>query len=349
VAARAEADLVGRRLSETQLALTHANARLAGQDKALRELEAASRAQESTQVASVRRVMAAQLESASGQLDATSLRLREAELALQDEKDRSASAQRDAEVASKRFAALLHEKELEVAEANSQARERLSTQQAMEAREVATLRLHMEAQQQVFDERAEAASAQLRELSLQLSEEKERVVAAGASGAELAGRFDRLVFELDAAKRLVRSHEDTIRDLDARAHEARAMQAAAHEADFSLLQVEAELREAKRYVEQLHREKDDMAVALRRALHPEAPLFRPGDSDPEAAHMKAAYRLYLRDTLEHVSHGNAYARPVLGRRGSAEYLAVAETAAAKPSGALVKPAGVSRSCLDMWE
>ena len=355
VAARAEAELVGRRLSETQAALADANGRLKLQEKALQALESENRAHEWKETAALRLSMAENAAHARGQLDDFSLQLHEAKLQLLEEKARTAEAQRDLEEASARFQALMREKELELLKTNDRNREHeraiaaaLDTQRPTDSREIATLRMHLAAQQQVFDTQAEQATEQVKALNLQLVEEKTRVAAASESNAELARRVDQLAADLEASRRLVQSREETIRVLDAAGRESRVIEGAALERQGTLLQLEAELREAKRYVDQLHREKDDLAATLRQALRAEtAKQLLAYEPDSEALRTKAAYKQYFREKFQQVSP--YHAQPAIGWRGSGEYLAAQPRPVMTKAKNDIEGPTSSRSCLDMWE
>ena len=355
VAARAEAELVGRRLSETQAALADANGRLKLQEKALQELESENRAHEWKETAALRLSMAENAAHARGQLDDFSLQLHEAKLQLLEEKARTAEAQRDLEEASARFQALMREKELELLKTNDRNREHeraiaaaLDTQRPTDSREIATLRMHLAAQQQVFDTQAEQATEQVKALNLQLVEEKTRAAAASESNAELARRVDQLAADLEASRRLVQSREETIRVLDAAGRESRLIEGAALERQGTLLQLEAELREAKRYVDQLHREKDDLAATLRQALRAEtAKQLLAYEPDSEALRTKAAYKQYFREKFQQVSP--YHAQPAIGWRGSGEYLAAQPRPVMTKAKNDIEGPTSSRSCLDMWE
>lgn len=355
VAARAEAELVGRRLSETQAALADANGRLKLQEKALQELESENRAHEWKETAALRLSMAEDAAHARGQLDDFSLQLHEAKLQLLEEKARTAEAQRDLEEASARFQALMREKELELLKTNDRNREHeraiaaaLDTQRPTDSREIATLRMHLAAQQQVFDTHVEQATEQVEALNLQLVEEKTRVAAASESNAALARRVDQLAADLEASRRLVQSREETIRVLDAAGRESRVIEGAALERQGALLQLEAELREAKRYVDQLHREKDDLAATLRQALRAEtAKQLLAYEPDSEALRTKAAYKQYFREKFQQVSP--YHAQPAIGWRGSGEYLAAQPRPVMTKAKNAIEGPTASRSCLDMWE
>ena len=355
VAARAEAELVGRRLSETQAALADANGRLKLQEKALQELESENRAHEWKETAALRLSMAENAAHARGQLDDFSLQLHEAKLQLLEEKARTAEAQRDLEEASARFQALMREKELELLKTNDRNREHeraiaaaLDTQRPTDSREIATLRMHLAAQQQVFDTHVEQATEQVEALNLQLVEEKTRVAAASESNAALARRVDQLAADLEASRRLVQSREETIRVLDAAGRESRVIEGAALERQGTLLQLEAELREAKRYVDQLHREKDDLAATLRQALRAEtAKQLLAYEPDSEALRTKAAYKQYFREKFQQVSP--YHAQPAIGWRGSGEYLAAQPRPVMTKAKNAIEGPTASRSCLDMWE
>ena len=355
VAARAEAELVGRRLSETQAALADANGRLKLQEKALQALESENRAHEWKETAALRLSMAEDAAHARGQLDDFSLQLHEAKLQLLEEKARTAEAQRDLEEASARFQALMREKELELLKTNDRNREHeraiaaaLDTQRPTDSREIATLRMHLAAQQQVFDTQAEQATEQVKALNLQLVEEKTRAAAASESNAELARRVDQLAADLEASRRLVQSREETIRVLDAAGRESRVIEGAALERQGTLLQLEAELREAKRYVDQLHREKDDLAATLRQALRAEtAKQLLAYEPDSEALRTKAAYKQYFREKFQQVSP--YHAQPAIGWRGSGEYLAAQPRPVMTKAKNAIEGPTASRSCLDMWE
>ena len=355
VAARAEAELVGRRLSETQAALADANGRLKLQEKALQALESENRAHEWKETAALRLSMAENAAHARGQLDDFSLQLHEAKLQLLEEKARTAEAQRDLEEASARFQALMREKELELLKTNDRNREHeraiaaaLDTQRPTDSREIATLRMHLAAQQQVFDTHVEQATEQVEALNLQLVEEKTRVAAASESNAALARRVDQLAADLEASRRLVQSREETIRVLDAAGRESRVIEGAALERQGALLQLEAELREAKRYVDQLHREKDDLAATLRQALRAEtAKQLLAYEPDSEALRTKAAYKQYFREKLQQVSP--YHAQPAIGWRGSGEYLAAQPRPVMTKAKNDIEGPTASRSCLDMWE
>ena len=355
VAARAEAELVGRRLSETQAALADANGRLKLQEKALQALESENRAHEWKETAALRLSMAEDAAHARGQLDDFSLQLHEAKLQLLEEKARTAEAQRDLEEASARFQALMREKELELLKTNDRNREHeraiaaaLDTQRPTDSREIATLRMHLAAQQQVFDTHVEQATEQVEALNLQLVEEKTRVAAASESNAALARRVDQLAADLEASRRLVQSREETIRVLDAAGRESRVIEGAALERQGALLQLEAELREAKRYVDQLHREKDDLAATLRQALRAEtAKQLLAYEPDSEALRTKAAYKQYFREKFQQVSP--YHAQPAIGWRGSGEYLAAQPRPVMTKAKNAIEGPTASRSCLDMWE
>jgi chromosome segregation ATPase len=355
VAARAEAELVGRRMSETQAALADANGRLKLQEKALQELESENRAHEWKETAALRLSMAEDAAHARGQLDDFSLQLHEAKLQLLEEKARTAEAQRDLEEVSARFQALMREKELELLKTNDRNREHeraiaaaLDTQRPTDSREIATLRMHLAAQQQVFDTQAEQATEQAKALNLQLVEEKTRVAAASESNAALARRVDQLAADLEASRRLVQSREETIRVLDAAGRESRVIEGAALERQGALLQLEAELREAKRYVDQLHREKDDLAATLRQALRAEtAKQLLAYEPDSEALRTKAAYKQYFREKFQQVSP--YHAQPAIGWRGSGEYLAAQPRPVMTKAKNAIEGPTASRSCLDMWE
>jgi hypothetical protein len=355
VAARAEAELVGRRLSETQAALADANGRLKLQEKALQALESENRAHEWKETAALRLSMAENAAHARGQLDDFSLQLHEAKLQLLEEKARTAEAQRDLEEASARFQALMREKELELLKTNDRNREHeraiaaaLDTQRPTDSREIATLRMHLAAQQQVFDTHVEQATEQVEALNLQLVEEKTRVAAASESNAALARRVDQLAADLEASRRLVQSREETIRVLDAAGRESRVIEGAALERQGALLQLEAELREAKRYVDQLHREKDDLAATLRQALRAEtAKQLLAYEPDSEALRTKAAYKQYFREKFQQVSP--YHAQPAIGWRGSGEYLAAQPRPVMTKAKNAIEGPTASRSCLDMWE
>ena len=357
VAARAEAELVGRRLSETQAALADANGRLKMQERALQELESENRAHEWKETAALRLSMAENAAHARGKLDDFSLQLHEAKLQLLEEKARTAEAQRDLEEVSARFQALMREKELELLKTNDRNREHeraiaaaLDTQRPTDSREIATLRMHLAAQQQVFDTQAEQATEQVEALNLQLVEEKTRVAAASESNAALARRVDQLAADLEASRRLVQSREETIRVLDAAGRESRVIEGAALERQGALLQLEAELREAKRYVDQLHREKDDLAATLRQALRAEtAKQLLAYEPDSEALRTKAAYKQYFREKFQQVSP--YHAQPAIGWRGagSGEYLAAQPRPVMTKAKNAIEGPTVSRSCLDMWE
>lgn len=355
VAARAEAELVGRRLSETQAALADANGRLKLQEKALQALESENRAHEWKETAALRLSMAENAAHARGQLDDFSLQLHEAKLQLLEEKARTAEAQRDLEEASARFQALMREKELELLKTNDRNREHeraiaaaLDTQRPTDSREIATLRMHLAAQQQVFDTHVEQATEQVEALNLQLVEEKTRVAAASESNAALARRVDQLAADLEASRRLVQSREETIRVLDAAGRESRVIEGAALERQGALLQLEAELREAKRYVDQLHREKDDLAATLRQALRAEtAKQLLAYEPDSEALRTKAAYKQYFREKFQQVSP--YHAQPAIGWRGSGEYLAAQPRPVMTKAKNDIEGPTASRSCLDMWE
>ena len=355
VAARAEAELVGRRLSETQAALADANGRLKLQEKALQALESENRAHEWKETAALRLSMAENAAHARGQLDDFSLQLHEAKLQLLEEKARTAEAQRDLEEASARFQALMREKELELLKTNDRNREHeraiaaaLDTQRPTDSREIATLRMHLAAQQQVFDTHVEQATEQVEALNLQLVEEKTRVAAASESNAALARRVDQLAADLEASRRLVQSREETIRVLDAAGRESRVIEGAALERQGALLQLEAELREAKRYVDQLHREKDDLAATLRQALRAEtAKQLLAYEPDSEALRTKAAYKQYFREKFQQVSP--YHAQPAIGWRGSGEYLAAQPRPVMTKAKNDIEGPTASRSCMDMWE
>ena len=355
VAARAEAELVGRRLSETQAALADANGRLKLQEKALQALESENRAHEWKGTAALRLSMAENAAHARGQLDDFSLQLHEAKLQLLEEKARTAEAQRDLEEASARFQALMREKELELLKTNDRNREHeraiaaaLDTQRPTDSREIATLRMHLAAQQQVFDTHVEQATEQVEALNLQLVEEKTRVAAASESNAALARRVDQLAADLEASRRLVQSREETIRVLDAAGRESRVIEGAALERQGALLQLEAELREAKRYVDQLHREKDDLAATLRQALRAEtAKQLLAYEPDSEALRTKAAYKQYFREKFQQVSP--YHAQPAIGWRGSGEYLAAQPRPVMTKAKNAIEGPTASRSCMDMWE